>query len=251
MIVIKIPINLHPASKDCDQAPDKIVQELKKIYSTEQGKIIQFSEDTITTADRITDKAKQLFKLPTNSIFIGGDHAITVQLMKAFAETHKHAGIVILDAHADCSNQFSTPTQQDLLLELIKFIPPEHIVLVGTRRFYKDELSFLNKNKIKFYSMLDISREGKEELCDAMMSTAKDFGAFYLSIDMDIADPACAPGVNDPVPGGFTSRELLYFVQRLRCLKNFRAADICEVNPEKDVNWLTVSLAAKVASELI
>jgi len=251
MLVIKIPQFLHPSGKGCESAPEKIVQELKKIYSTETGKLVQFSEDTIIHPHAIAEKAKQLFKLNTNSIFIGGDHAITTRLMKSFAEIHQHAGIVIFDAHADCSDQFSTAQQKDLLLELIKFLPPENIVLVGTRRFYKNELAFLNKHDIKYYSMLEISREGAEDLCDGIMSAAKDFGAFYLSIDMDVADPSCAPGVNDAVPGGFTSRELIYFVQRLRYLKNFRAADIMEVNPSKDVNNMTVALAAKIASELV
>ena len=251
MNITKIPLYIHPSGKGCEHAPEKIVQELKKLYSTEQGKLIQFSEDTITSAERITEKSKQLFKQPANSIFIGGDHAITAKLAKSFAEINKHAGIVILDAHADCSSEFSAPTQEDLMLELVKFIPSENIVLVGTRRFYKNEQALLNKHKIKYYSMVEISREGKEEMCDAIMSTAKDFGAFYLSIDMDVADPSCAPGVNDPVPPGFTSRELVYFVQRLRCLKNFRAADICEVCPEKDINNATVNLAAKIASELM
>ena len=184
--------------------------------------------------------------------FIGGDHAVTVPLMKAFAGQHKDAGIVIFDAHADCSSLFGSDAQKDLLVELVekKVIAPERILLVGTRLFYPDEFVFLKKHEIKYYSMLEISREGIAEVCDAVMSAAKDFGAFYLSIDMDTVDPAFAPAVNDQVAGGLTSRELLYFVQRLRLLKNFRAADIVEINPEKDVNGMTSLFGAKIVSEL-
>ena len=103
---------------------------------------------------------------------------------------------------------------------------------------------------MKYYTMNEITTEGKDVVCDAIMAAAKDFGALYLSIDIDSVDAAFAPGTGYPEPGGLTSRELLYFIQRIKLLKNLKASDIVEVNPEKDVNGITSKLAAKIVVEL-
>jgi len=82
------------------------------------------------------------------------------------------------------------------------------------------------------------------------METARGWGAFYLSIDIDVIDPAFAPGTGFREPGGLTSREMIYFIQRLKRLKNLKMTDITEVNPSKDSADLTVKLAAKLVKEL-
>ena len=73
---------------------------------------------------------------------------------------------------------------------------------------------------------------------------------FYLSIDIDGVDPAYAPGVTWPEPGGLTSREIVYLVRKLKKLKGLVGTEIVEVNPEKDINNMTVKLAARLVKEL-
>ena len=58
------------------------------------------------------------------------------------------------------------------------------------------------------------------EICDSIMYVAKNFGALYISVDIDVLDPAFAPGTGYKEAGGMSTRELLYFLQRLRKLKN-------------------------------
>ena len=97
--------------------------------------------------------------------------------------------------------------------------------------------------------MKNISIEGIRNICDALMESAKNFDGLYVSFDIDAVDPAFAPGTGYPEPGGLTSRELFYFVHRLKNLKNLKAFDIVEVNPEKDINDITSRLAAKLCVE--
>jgi arginase family enzyme len=73
---------------------------------------------------------------------------------------------------------------------------------------------------------------------------------FYLSIDIDAVDPAFAPGTGYCEPGGLTSREILYMLQRVIKCKNHVSSDIVEVNPEKDVKNITSFLAAKIIKEI-
>ena len=97
--------------------------------------------------------------------------------------------------------------------------------------------------------MKEITTEGIHEISESVMAAAKDFEALYVSIDIDVLDPAFAPGTGCTEPAGLTSRELIYFVQRLKLLKNLKIVDIVEINPKKDVNNMTSKLGAKIIAE--
>jgi arginase family enzyme len=196
--------------------------------------------------DDVYEKASEAFKQLQNVMFIGKDHLKSKEIIKAFSESFENPGIVVFDAHPDSEND------EDMLPYLIKnsIISPKNIILIGTRTWKKQELEFLNNYKIKQYTMKEISQEGIHEVCDSAMSVAKDFGSLYISIDIDVVDPGSAPGTGAVVPGGLSSRELIYFLQRLKILKNLKACDLFEVNPDKDINEITLTLAAKIIAEM-
>ena len=75
----------------------------------------------------------------------------------------------------------------------------------------------------------------------------------YVSIDIDVIDPSFAPATGYREPGGLTSRELLYLIQRINKVKSLRAVDIVEINPEKDKEYgmITTKLGAKILGELL
>mgnify|MGYP003974528921 FL=1 len=74
--------------------------------------------------------------------------------------------------------------------------------------------------------------------------------SLHISIDIDVLDPAFAPGVSYPEPAGLTTRQLLYYLQRIRRL-NPTSIDLVEVNPEKDINNITSKTAAKIIAEFL
>jgi len=131
-----------------------------------------------------------------------------------------------------------------------KIIEPKNIVLVGLRKWTKDEFYFLKNTKIRYFDIKKIDEMGINELGDTLMENARIFENFYLSFDMDVLDPSYAPGVNSPEPNGLTSREVLFLINRLKRLKNLVGMDLSEVNLENDVNSKTVKLAAKIISEI-
>ena len=94
--------------------------------------------------------------------------------------------------------------------------------------------------------------EDLQETCDFIMefSNKKEL---YLSVDIDVIDPAFAPSTGCKEPGGFTSREFLYLIQRINKIKNLKAVDIVEINEkmDKENNNLTTKLGAKILSELL
>ena len=75
--------------------------------------------------------------------------------------------------------------------------------------------------------------------------------SIYVSIDIGVVDPAFAPATDSPEPGGFTSREFVYFLQRINKIKGLRVVDLVEINPSKDSDGRTVKLGAKILGEFI
>ena len=263
MKVVTIPFSAGGLGKTAgvEEGPDAILAATKDFFSTEDDRVPSFSVDTVAvdngnfveTNAAIVAKAESVIAAGDGSVFLGGDHSITYSLVKAFASVHSsNPGIVIFDAHADACTDFNPPTHEDLLLALVKekIISAANIILVGIRNLHPDELAFLQKHKITYYTMKDIAADGKEEIIDEVMSKAKDFESLYVSFDIDVLDPAFAPGTGYLEPGGLSTRELLFFVHKLKNLSNWRASDIVEVNPSKDVRDLTATAAAKLLVEL-
>ena len=75
--------------------------------------------------------------------------------------------------------------------------------------------------------------------------------ALYISVDIDVVDPAYAPGTGYLEPGGLSSRELLYMLHRFKKLRNFNYLDVVEINPGKDLNEITVKLGASIIREML
>ena len=263
MKVIKVPFSAGGLGKTngVEEGPDAIIAVTKDFFSTESGEVPAFDVSSVAvdnanlveTNAAIVAKSKEVLSSSDGAVFLGGDHSITYSLVKAFAAVHSsNPGIVIFDAHADACSDFNPPTHEDLLLALVKerIVKKENIILVGIRNLHPDELAFLKEHSITYYTMQDIASDGKEEIIDEVMSKAKDFGSLYVSFDIDVLDPAFAPGTGYLEPGGLSTRELLYFVHKLKNLSNWKASDIVEVNPSKDVSSLTAFAAAKLLVEL-
>ena len=263
MKVIKIPSSQGGLGKatGAELAPDIILKQTNELFFSEDGCLPIFDEDKAEivqgnieeTNKNIYCKAKEILKESSKPLFLGGDHSITYPLVKAFAEVFpENPGIIIFDAHPDAENDFMPPSQEDLLCALINqnIIKKENIILVGTRNWDKNEIEFIKKNKIRFFPMKEIAAEGINETSESMMSIAKNFDSLYISIDIDVLDPAFAPGTGYIEPGGLTTRELLFFLHRLKKLKNLKAYDLVEINPKKDINDMTSKVGAKLLVEL-
>ena len=160
--------------------------------------------------------------------------------------------LIIFDAHPDCMEPAhkDSPTHEDWLRSLIEQgFPEENILLIGVRNSDQNEILFLKNKKIKIISMNQLL-EDLEGTCDSITEFSNG-NNLYVSIDIDIIDPAFAPGTGYIEPGGLTSRQFIYLIQRVNLIKNLKAIDLVEINPEKDRGDLTVKLGAKILSELI
>ncbi len=254
MKIVKVATSQGSLGKNIgtEKAPDKIVENLKNIFLNEQGKSLTYElEEVEINHSNIEETNEKIFE-KEGDIFIGGDHSITYNLFKALAQKNRNSGMIMFDAHPDCENNFRPPSHEDFIQTLIEegALKKENIILVGIRNIDRKEQQYIKEKRIKCYPMKDL-RGNVEESCDTIMEIARQFDALYISIDIDVVDPGQAPGTGYIEPAGMEARDLIYFVQRLKLLKNLKRADIVEVNPEKDVNDMTTKLAAKIIAELI
>lgn len=190
----------------------------------------------ITT--ELVAKQRQLF-------ILGGEHSITYGTYTSFP---KETGYVVFDAHYDLRDEFADTklSHASYLRRIIEERGAENILHVGARAFVGEELEFLKENNIKTISDKEI-REGKgPQLLKDHVST---FDTIYSSFDLDVLDPAFAPGVGNPEAVGISSRELFDMIHSFKETK-ITGVDIMELNPYHD-NGSTASLAAKIMSTLI
>lgn len=190
----------------------------------------------ITT--ELVAKQRQLF-------ILGGEHSITYGTYTSFP---KETGYVVFDAHYDLRDEFADIklSHASYLRRTVEERGPENILHVGARAFVKEELEFLTKNKIKTISDREIRDGNGPRLLKDYVST---FDTIYSSFDLDVLDPAYAPGVGNPEAAGITSRELFDMIHSFDNTK-VTGVDIVELNPYHD-NGATASLAAKIISTLI
>ena len=198
--------------------------------------------EMLEMVENITNELKRQNK---QIIILGGEHLITLGSFTCFP---KDTGYVVFDAHYDLRDQYADIklSHAAYLRRIVEKRGSENIVHVGARAFVKEELAFLMEHNIATISDKEIRNGGGAKLLKDITST---FDNIYLSIDLDVLDPAFAPGVGNPEAVGISSRELYDLVTTLQN-KKIVAADIVELNPTYD-NGSTASMAAKMMSTII
>jgi len=193
----------------------------------------------------VKNVTSELKKQDRQIIILGGEHLITLGSFTCFP---KDTGYVVFDAHYDLRDQYADTklSHAAYLRRIVEECGSENIVHVGARAFVKEELAFLKEHNIATVSDKEIRNGNGPKLLKDITST---FDRVYLSVDLDVLDPAFAPGVGNPEAVGISSRELYDLITTLQN-KKIVAADMVELNPTYD-NGSTASMAAKMIATII
>ncbi|MCP4081965.1 MAG: agmatinase [Planctomycetaceae bacterium] len=172
---------------------------------------------------------------------LGGDHAVTWPILRAYAEFYPKLNVLHLDAHPDLYDEldgnryshacpFARALEEGLITRLVQ---------VGIRTMNRHQQNQAQRFGVEIIPMSQL---------DSGVPTSFD-GPVYLSLDLDVLDPAFAPGVSHHEPGGMTTRELISIIQKLG--PHLVGADIVELNPTKDLQAVTAMTAAKLVKEVL
>lgn len=189
----------------------------------------------------IQEEIKKILEKKAIPISLGGDHSITYPILKAIHAALGKVNILHFDAHSDLydelnGNRYSHACPFARIMEdgLAK-----SLTQVGIRTLNKHQKEQADRFNVK---IIDMKNWSAQTLFDIE-------GPVYISFDMDVLDPAFAPGVSHHEPGGFSTREVLQMLQNLNL--NIIGCDLVEYNPERDQNGMTAMVAAKVLKELL
>ena len=195
--------------------------------------------------DMVEKTTKELQKNKSQLIILGGEHLLTYGTYMSFP---KETGYVVFDAHYDLRDEYADIklSHAAYLRRIVEKRGAENLLHVGARAYVKEELEFLREHNIKTITNRQIRDGDGPKLLNQFTDN---FDSIYTSIDLDVLDPAFAPGVGNPESVGITSRELYDMITSLQ-ERSIVAADIVELNPSFD-NGSTASLAAKMISTII
>jgi len=255
MKIINIPRINGLGQKGSEEMGDKVLEKLKI-----KGEKVNVDNSDVESSEKIIySKAQEIFGSTYGHdsgeskyekvCFVGGDHSITYPIFKAFSEVNKNAFLIVFDAHADCMPPMKEPTHEEFLRAIIeKGFDASKIILVGLRKFEDVEIKFLKDNGVKIFGEID----NLEAVGDYITEKANGMDV-YVSVDIDVLDPAFAPAVNYPEPNGLSSRELFYLLKRIFYIKSLKALDVVEAVPEKDekYDYQTVNIVTKIVEEFI
>lgn len=130
------------------------------------------------------------------------------------------------------------------------FVLPENIFLIGFRGNSHVEINYLRDRKIKYFDMQKIYSLGIKNILDGMTEYMRKYLTTKIILDLNVLDPAFAPGTFDRVPCGLTSFELMYFLRRLKLAGNTESIEICGFDEKKDNNGITELIVDTIIKDL-
>ncbi|MHA1376984.1 MAG: arginase family protein [Candidatus Helarchaeota archaeon] len=223
--------------------PNRIAQSLSGEIKT---KIFDLGDLKKEEVSKCVNRIVQEGKIP---VTLGGDHSITTEILKGFPSDIE-ISLIYFDAHPDIISS-KRHYFGSVIFDLSQFpnIDIDTSVEVGIRDPEIEEIINIRKLGLKTYTTYEIYDIGMKNV----LKEIKNLGAknIYLSIDMDVLDPAFAPGVGSPSPGGISAVRLMYLVKNIASWGKLVGVDIMETNPKFDIQDMTSHLAANILIEIL
>ncbi len=231
------------------------VKPLDVLNVIDYGDVDVIPPSIVDTMHHIEAEVGALVQAGVTVLALGGDHSISLPLLRAHARRYGPLGVVHFDSHPDTwETEFGgrpyshgTPFRRALEEGLID---PARYIQVGLRGPTSGAADWQQARDlgIRVITLDEAAALGVPAVVAAIQATAR--GPVYVTLDIDAADPAFAPGTGTPEVGGFTSHQLLQLVRGLKGL-NLVGFDLVEVSPPFDHAEITAILAANLAFEFL
>ncbi len=224
---------------------------LEDIGFEDLGNITMAPGDIITSLKRIEIVIESLLNEGRRIFILGGEHTLTYGSFKAFAKIFKDPCLLVFDAHLDLRDEYlgTKFNHATVIRRIIEDIDVLRVIFIGPRAISMEESSYaLEKNTIvsiyRFWGNripIDIIDRVREDISKCNF--------IYISIDMDVIDPAYAPGVQTPEPLGIDPQNLLQILSKLVDTRTW-VTDIVEITPVYDHSEITSFLASRIIIEI-
>jgi agmatinase len=208
----------------------------------------------------IRELVREVAEIGVIPMILGGDHSILWPNAAAMADVYGagKVGVIHFDAHVDCSvSIYGHPVNHGTPIRRLiedEHIPGKNFIQIGLRGTYPDEelLAWMRRQGMRSHFMAEVERFGLDRVVEQAIGEALDGPEFlYISFDIDVLDPAFAPGTGTPEPGGFTTREMFPVIRRLCHECRVVGMEVVEVAPAHDPGYTTALNANRIILEAI
>jgi len=182
-------------------------------------------------------------------VTIGGDHSLTTDVLGAMNKAKGKLSLLYFDAHPDFVSSVRG-YYGSVMTDSQDHIDFSKSMTIGTRAAEPEEIENAKKAGLQVVTPIDIVELGVHKVAETILSKTAG-NRVYVSIDLDCVDPASAPGVSVPSPGGLTTADLLFLLTKVMGAGNVAGFDIVELSPDYDLNNMTAYLAARILTECI
>ena len=199
-----------------------------------------------STCEIVEETVKELLDMQLKPIIIGGEHSASIGAIKALSEKHEKLTVVHLDAHRDLAFEFIGEKYSHAIVMRRAHEMGVNLVQIGIRSSSKDEEEFVKST----YNIQTFKNRDVHKHMDAIEYYLINIdGPIYISIDMDVMNPAIAPSVGNPTPGGLFVSEVEKILETL-CRKNIVGFDVVETATDK-LGEQTAVVAAKIIYDFL
>jgi arginase len=286
--ILGVPMDLGAGRRGVDMGPSAIrLAKLADILRSLGHTIDDLGNIEVAVAESVDDVSglpyanviadachktyEKLKALSTDAfpIVLGGDHSIAMGSVAGVANgATERIGLIWIDAHTDINTPNTSPSGNihgmpiahllgygDARLLNIwgggAVVRPEDIVFIGIRSVDEHERTILKELGIRVYTMKDIDKRGLGEIVEQTIMQLHHTKRVHVSFDADVLDPAVAPGVGTPVPGGLSYREAHLLMELLADAKIVTSLDLVEVNPILDIQNKTAQIMVEMTASLL
>jgi agmatinase len=231
------------------------VTPLKKLKVVDYGDVSVIPTSIEHTMTAISKMASEIIDTDTKLISLGGDHSIALPLLRSHAKKHGPVSLIHIDAHLDTwESEFDsvpyshgTPFRYALQEGLIR---KGEYMQIGIRGPLSSENDYADAKVLgaRTVTIHEVMEKGVKEILKEVHERMK--GPVYVTVDIDAADPAYAPGTGTPEVGGLTSYQLLQLIRGLHGL-DLIGFDLVEVSPPFDHADITAILASNIVFEYL
>lgn len=212
---------------------------------------LHVSSDVEQTLGKLAKVVEEILKVGKTPVIIGGEHTITLGILKSLGGKASDIAILSFDAHLDLRDEFMGLrfSHTTFMRRISEQIRPAKILEVGTRAVCREELDYARKTGIDFLNAQQIRKDGVEQTLKTLKRRLANVESIYVTVDMDVLDPAYAPAVQNPEPDGLETHVLLDILCGV-CDKRLVGFDVVEVAPNYD-HGVTAIQAAKTIFEAL
>jgi len=241
------PLAIRDASQNVECYSFRTCVDVEDLKTHDLGDL-HVAGDVELTLGSLALVAQDLFDDGKIPVFIGGEHTITLGVARSLG---KNVAVVSFDAHLDLRDDYLglTVSHTTFMRRINEDVKPAKILEIGTRAVCKEELDYAKEAGIDILTAHQIRKDGVKETAEIIKDALKGYEKVYVSIDMDVLDPAYVPAVPNPEPEGLDTATLLDLLAAV-CDRRVIGFDVVEVAPHYD-QGLTAIQATKVIFEVL